>query len=134
MKMYSVEAKCGHVGKGNYVIKEFAVVAGSGKEAATIVRNIPRVKHHHKDAIRRVECIDRERYIDIRERNHRDPYFTCSSIQEQRLFCELEVYEENTEKDLHREDSVSKRYYGKVLVRNPKKYMRFYNTYERYAV
>ena len=51
MGMYEVCAKCGHVGRYNYVDKIFAVKASSGKEAAAKVRNFPRVKHDHKDAI-----------------------------------------------------------------------------------
>ena len=51
MKLFEVEAKCGHVGRKYFTLKVFPVKANSRKEAAAIVRNIPRVKHHHKDAI-----------------------------------------------------------------------------------
>ena len=50
-KYYMVIAKCGHVGRKNYIPVKFAVVAESGKEAAKKVRQFPRVKHDHKDAI-----------------------------------------------------------------------------------
>ena len=47
---YRVKAKCGHVGRNNYIVKNFYVVASSGKEAAHKVRYFPRVKHDRKDA------------------------------------------------------------------------------------
>lgn len=58
MNYYKVRAKCGHVGRNNYIIKPFFVKANDGKEAAKIVRNTPRVKHDHKYAI-----------IDVKEKN-----------------------------------------------------------------
>jgi len=54
-KFYIVTAKCGHVGKSKYILIDFPVIAEDGREAAKIARQIPRVKHHHKDAIRNVE-------------------------------------------------------------------------------
>lgn len=88
MKYYEVLAKCGHVGKNNYIIKSFGVYAESGKEAAIIARSIPRVKHHHKDAIIDVKEIDYNTYNEIRKNNFLDPYFLSSSIQEQRKICD----------------------------------------------
>ncbi|MGN1372736.1 MAG: hypothetical protein ACI4VK_01660 [Candidatus Coproplasma sp.] len=55
---FEVQAKCGHVGRHNYVIKNFYVKAESGKEAARKIRLAPRVKHDRKDAIIRVKQID----------------------------------------------------------------------------
>ena len=49
---YIVEAVCGHVGREYAVIKNFAIMAGSSKEAAAVCRDIPRVKHHFKYAIK----------------------------------------------------------------------------------
>ena len=89
MGMYEVCAKCGHVGRYNYVDKTFAVIASSGKEAAAIVRDYPRVKHNHKDAIRYVEPIDSTRYAEIIAANAQDPYFFCHSVQEQRRMCNM---------------------------------------------
>ena len=60
---YKVLAKCGHVGRNNYIIKCFYVKANDGEEAAKIVRQKPRVKHHHKDAIRDVIAIELEEYL-----------------------------------------------------------------------
>lgn len=87
MGMYEVCAKCGHVGRYNYVDKIFAVKASSGKEAAAKVRNFPRVKHDHKDAIRYVKSIDADRYAEIISKNILDPFFLCHNVQEQRRRC-----------------------------------------------
>ena len=59
--LFEVQAKCGHVGKNMYTLKTFAVNTSSRAEAAALVRNLPRVKHHHRDAILRVAEIDRKR-------------------------------------------------------------------------
>ena len=88
-KYYEVIAKCGHVGKKHYVPVKFAVVAESGKEAAKKVRQFPRVKHDHKDAILDVRCITLEEFLEIKEINDNDPYLKCHSIQEQNLIVNL---------------------------------------------
>ena len=86
---YEVIAKCGHVGKKHYVPVKFAVIAKDGKEAAKMVRQFPRVKHDHKDAILNVNKIDYERYLEIVEMNNNDPYLKCHSRQEQNLIVNL---------------------------------------------
>lgn len=86
---YEVIAKCGHVGKKHYVPVKFAVVAESGKEAAKKVRQFPRVKHNHKDAILDVRCITLEEFLEIKEINDNDPYLKCHSRQEQNLIVNL---------------------------------------------
>lgn len=102
MKYYEVEVKCGHVGKNNYIIKKFYVRAESGKDAARFARSLPRVKHHHKDAIRNVIEISYEDYLLGRERNDLDSYFQATNVQEQRLECgtidEEIIREEETKK------------------------------------
>lgn len=95
---YEVIAKCGHVGKKHYVPIKFAVIAKDGKEAAKMVRQFPRVKHDHKDAILNVNKIDYERYLEIVEMNNNDPYLKCHSRQEQNLIDNLE---DRLEIDLH---------------------------------
>lgn len=87
---YEVIAKCGHVGRKHYVPIKFAVIAKDGKEAAKMVRQFPRVKHDHKDAILNVNKIDYERYLEIVEMNNNDPYLKCHSRQEQNLIENLE--------------------------------------------
>ena len=88
-KYYMVIAKCGHVGRKNYIPVKFAVVAESGKEAAKKVRQFPRVKHDHKDAILDVRCITLEEFLEIKEINDNDPYLKCHSRQEQNLIINL---------------------------------------------
>ena len=84
---YIVIAKCGHVGKNYYLPKTFAVKANNGRDAANAVRGMKRVKHHHKDAIISVTKCTQEEYMEAREANREDPYFSCKSIQDQRAFC-----------------------------------------------
>ena len=86
---YEVIAKCGHVGKKHYVPVKFAVIAEDGKEAAKMVRDFPRVKHNHKDAILNVSKIDYERFQEIVEMNRNDPYLKCHSRKEQNLIVNL---------------------------------------------
>lgn len=95
---YEVIAKCGHVGKKYYVPIKFAVIAENGKEAAKLVRQFPRVKHNHKDAILNVNKIDYERYLEIFEMNKNDPYLKCHSRKEQKL---INNFSERLEDDLH---------------------------------
>ena len=60
---FEVQAKCGHVGRNNYIVKNFYIRTDSAKRAAKIIRLAPRVKHHQKDAIVKVREIEREEYI-----------------------------------------------------------------------
>ena len=131
--MYEVQAKCGHVGRNMYTLKTFAVEAETGSLAAALVRNQPRVKHHHQDAILQVKVIDIDRYREIKAANQADPYFTCHSIQEQRRLCSnLIVFEERREQ--YRESKPEKqgksRYDGKQKIRNLRKYMKHNNRFE----
>ena len=84
-KYYAVHCRCGHVGPNSYVEIVFAIIAGSGKEAAAKARRFARVKHNKKNAI--IDCyeITREEYDAIIETNKNDPYLKCKNIQEQRL-------------------------------------------------
>lgn len=133
MRLYQVSAKCGHVGRGYYVVKEFPVKANDGKEAAKIARKIPRVKHHHKDAILSVNEISFEEYERLVDKNNADPYFHCTNVQEQRMYEEVVYCEPQVDHDTY---DISKKaiYYGKKLLRNPKKYMKSVCYTERYAV
>ena len=136
MGMYEVCAKCGHVGRGRYVEKTFAVIAPDAKTAARIARSIPRVKHHHKDAIRYVVKIDLDRYMDIRWRNMADPYLCCTSKHEQRELCGdyLDIREECGREFHSNEKSSGKKVYdGKKVLRNPRKYYRYNDHKERSA-
>lgn len=83
-KYFKVTAKCGHVGRNNYIPMDFFVAADSGTEAAAAVRQMPRVKHDHKDAILNVERISFEAFCRGLHAFREDPFNKCTSIQQQR--------------------------------------------------
>lgn len=94
-KYYAVTTKCGHVGRGKYTEITFPIEASCGREAASIARYMPRVKHDLKYAI--VDCVEvsYEEYLNLQEINNNNPYLRCKNIQEQNLLCEdlyLSVY------------------------------------------
>lgn len=82
-KYFKVQAKCGHVGRNHYLLKWFYIKAFNGKEAAKKVREKPRVKHDHKDAIQQVLEITLDEYLVGLKSQLVDKYFQCSSKQEQ---------------------------------------------------
>ncbi len=86
MNYYKVVAKCGHVRRGHYIIKEFFVRAENGKKAAQKVRFLPRVKHDWKDAIISVTPIDRDEFFQGRELHNHDLYFNVTNSSEQRIY------------------------------------------------
>jgi len=120
-KYFAVTAKCGHVGKRNYIPITYAIVANSKKEAAQIARYLPRVKHDYKDAIIEVEEIDRIKYSEINMSNNNDAYLSCKSIQEQRLLCpdlnERVCFYEQEDKD-HEEERMLRLNYQKKKNKN----------------
>lgn len=86
---YEVIAKCGHVGRNNYIPISFAVVAQNGKDAARIARELPRVKHHQKDAIILVRKISEDEYADLSIKNYKDEYLQCKNKQMQNEINDL---------------------------------------------
>lgn len=84
MRYFKVVAKCGHVGRYNYIPKDFYIVANDGKEAALKVRYLPRVKHDRKDAILSVEAILKEEYLVGKVLHNQDMYFRVHSSTEQK--------------------------------------------------
>ena len=105
-RYFKVEAKCGHVGRGNCIWITFATTAETAKEAAKNVREFRRVKHHHKNAIRSVVEITLEEFVQIKMANDIDPYLHCKNVQEQR---KIEGFESRIEIDNHTEKRVSKK-------------------------
>lgn len=83
MKYYKIQVKCGHVGKNKYILKWIFIKAKDGKEAADIARKKPRVKHHHKDAIREVIDIDFKEYSLGLKAMAEDNYFKVHNKQDQ---------------------------------------------------
>ena len=65
MRFYKVVCMCGHVGRMKYIPIPFAVKAMNGKEAAILARNIPRVKHHRKNAVLSCDEITKEQYEEL---------------------------------------------------------------------
>ncbi len=90
MKYYIVTAKCGHVGRDYYIPIDFPIRAESRTEAAKIARDLPRVKHHHKDAILDCREVSFEEYKAVNEKNKTDTYLLCHSSSEQKLLCDIE--------------------------------------------
>lgn len=84
MWYFKVTAKCGHVGRRHYIVKDFYIEVTSGKEAAFKVRYTPRVKHNRKDAILSVEVITKAEYLIGKAVQAEDPYFQVHSSTEQR--------------------------------------------------
>jgi len=90
MEFFEVTAKCGHVGRGQYYEGRFFVRADSGRMAAALVRQKPRVKRDHKDAIQSVVKIDYAEFKAGQATYCANPYFSCCSIQIRRKINEGE--------------------------------------------
>ncbi len=91
---FEVRAKCGHVGRNKYLLKDFYVQSESAKDAALIVRYTPRVKHHQKDAIIYVKQITREEYIAGKIKHKNDQYFHIHNSSEQKRLLLYGITEE----------------------------------------
>ena len=135
MSMYKVVCKCGHVGRGNYVKIAFPVVAESKKQAAAIGRNIPRVKHHHKDAILDVIKISPEEYFVLEEENYNDPYLKCNNIQEQnQIDLTGRLIPEKKKEQYRKEDEGKIILYKKNTVKKPKRFFKEVAMMEKYRM
>jgi hypothetical protein len=88
-KKYLVTAKCGHVGRHKYIPIIFPVSATNKKEAAKIAREIPRVKHDHKDAILAITPVDDVSYNNQIEINKKDPYLAIKRKADQKKIMHL---------------------------------------------
>ena len=87
MENYLVKAQFGHVGRNHYIIKIIPVRANDGKEAASIVRWMPRAKHNRKDAISDVRKVSYEEYLEQLKIHRNDPYFKVHNKQDQNKLC-----------------------------------------------
>ena len=83
MNNYIVRAKCGHLGMGRFIPISFPVRANSSKEAASIGKNLPRVKKGRKDSIINVVEVSWFAYQVQRILNEMDPYLQVHCKQEQ---------------------------------------------------
>ena len=129
MRYFNVTAKCGHVGRGYYIPITFAVKAESAAEAASVARDLPRVKHHHKDAILSVKEVDLYEFEDQSHVNNYDPYLRCSSKKEQ--WQEYDAICSRIEKETGPEEERNVRslpekavYSGKERIRNVRRFAR----------
>ena len=86
-RKFIVSTKCGHVGRNKYILIDFAVTAKSAKDAAKVARNIPRVKHHWKNAIENVKEVSYEKYYKQLIINSKDNYLKAKCIQDQHIMC-----------------------------------------------
>lgn len=102
MNYYLVTTKCGHVGKNHYIEIIFPVKAETGRDAARIARQFPRVKHHHWDAIKDCQKVSKRLYDRQIEINHNDPYLQVKSKREQNKIKNL--IEERMMVDSHQEE------------------------------
>lgn len=100
-KYFKVIAKCGHVGKGNYVPVAFAVKAESRSSASQKVMGYHRVKKQLSDAIICCDEIDKKSYKELVRVNANDPYLQCKCNRQQReidnfasLICRNEYRDE----------------------------------------
>ena len=84
-KYFKVTCKCGHVGIKYFIRISFPIVATCGKDASSIARYIPRVKHDHKDAILDCKEISYKEYLELQIINNNDPYLKCECKQEQEM-------------------------------------------------
>lgn len=82
MRYYKVYAKCGHVGRGYYVEKCFAVKAVTASDAAVKVLKLPKVKKQLKNAITKIEEVDFETYRILMIENQSDIYLTAHTKSE----------------------------------------------------
>jgi len=128
MRYFTVTAKCGHVGKNRYIPITFPVRAESAAEAASVTRQMPRVKHHHRDAILSVTEVDYPEYLDLAYVNRFDPYLTCTSKRAQMAEYDAiyhRIEEEIFEKHLPERALPEKAgYAGKKRIRNVRRYAR----------
>ncbi|MCH5157808.1 MAG: hypothetical protein J1F33_01300 [Clostridiales bacterium] len=118
---YEVQAKCGHVGRGRFFRGTFYVRAYTGSEAAAIVRQMPRVKHDHKDAILSVRQIDKEEYDAGRIERRQNMYYSCVNIQQQReCLDQIEEYIEDEIRPEKNRGEMDKKRQARIRLNNIK--------------
>jgi hypothetical protein len=126
-RWFLVTAKCGHVGRERYLPVTFAVIAQNARQAAAKARQYPRVKRHHKDAILRVEEIDKQTYLAAIEQNNNDPYLRCRSRREQSPYekqIQTRTLPETASMPVRKEQEGKTLYLGKTPLRSPRAFLR----------
>lgn len=132
MCYFKVVAKCGHVGKGMYYPCEFYVNVANGKEAAALVREFKRVKHHNKNAILSVDKVTEDQYLAGLTNYNDNPYFYCRNRQQQLPYMD-EIRKKVIDERKFEDDDISEVYLckkdhfsGKSKLRDPKKFVNRY--------
>ena len=127
---WAVQARCGHVGNGCYIPVSFALIAESAGSAAEQARQLPRVKHDHKQAIISVKPLSFTEYRQLKHENFQDPYLQCSCVQDFRCIPDIENRIEcafRPDAQAHRPEAAAdkKQFFDhKAKIRNPRAYMR----------
>ena len=129
-RYFAVKCKCGHVSRRYYIPITFGVITRNRKEAAKQARNIPRVKHNHKDAILSCEEISYIEFVEIAEENRLDPYLQINSSYEQKdikdmIKDRLVKEDRHITKDKKDHKVKSQRYDGKKIIKNYRKYSKY---------
>lgn len=106
MNLYLVTVKCGHVGRDHYMPITFPIKAESGRDAARIARMLPRVKHHHKDAVLDCKEATLDEYCIQILINENDPYLKVKNKQEQKEL--IKDLAERIKEDHHQEELMKK--------------------------
>jgi hypothetical protein len=132
IRYFAVKTKCGHVGKAYYIPIDFAIRANDAKEAAEFARHIKRAKHDHKDCVLGVKEINYQQYLELREKNSKDPYLNCKNKQEQNMLdlSDRLVPDPHYKKEVERKgkcQNQNRTYYKKEEIRNPHKYYKMNN-------
>ena len=118
---FEVKAKCGHVGKHNYVIKNFYTRANCAKEAAKKIRFAPRVKHDRKDAILEVKEIDYQDYKNGVLKNKNDEYFNIHNSSDQKRIFTGDIFREEYREDRQKRDVAFKRKKWQIIEKETRK-------------
>lgn len=100
-KYFRVTAKCGHVGKNNYVPINFAVRAESASEASQIAKGFPRVKKQLKDSIISCEEISKREYKELLSINRKDPYLKSKCSRDHYFIPDVSERIIRIEKEIH---------------------------------
>ncbi|MDE5755668.1 MAG: hypothetical protein K2I23_01080 [Clostridia bacterium] len=148
-KYFEVVAKCGHVGRRYYYEGHFFVAAQCASNAAQAIKNVPRVKHNHSDAILWTKEINYDEYVRGCIAMENNLYFKVKKPKDQAEIWDLikqDVYPETRSqieyRDKHskskkRDKNINESKYG---YRKYYKYMKIqfkynydYNNYEEVA-
>ena len=116
-KYYKVTAKCGHVGKCNYIPINFAVKAENASDASQVTKGFPRVKKHLRDCIIACSEITKKEYKELLKINRKDPYLNCRCSKDQSSIQDLDkrVMKMEKRKTHYKKESTKSMKYKKAI-------------------